>query len=116
LFSWIIFIEPGQVAGIRQGFKASLFGFRRGKSRQDSFNPSARAMGAGCRCLIGQAQYKNCAALLTVEAAILVQRHRSHSYGRQGLYSLFGKEAIRHQACINSSGQRQGKDGPGAGF
>jgi hypothetical protein len=34
----------------------------------------------------------------------------------QGLYSLFGKEAIRHQARIDSPGQRQGKDGPGAGF
>jgi hypothetical protein len=37
-------------------------------------------------------------------------------YGRQGLYSLFGKEAIRHKARIDSPGQRQGKDGPGAGF
>jgi hypothetical protein len=38
------------------------------------------------------------------------------SYGCQGLYSLFGKKAIRHQARIDSPGQRQGKDGSGAGF
>ena len=37
-------------------------------------------------------------------------------YGRQGLYSLFGKEAIRHQARIDSPGQSQGKNGSGAGF
>src|SRR4029077_17806098 len=135
-----------------------------------------------CRCLIGQVQYKDGTAVLTVEAAIFVQRHRSYSYqflsgcgktilahqnfpgpydwdnererrdarderdevraqsvhiapfshlsrftrhglwcwrmfsascyDRQGLYSLFGKEAIRHQARIDSPGQRQGKDGP----
>lgn len=69
---WINFIKSGQFVEIQRGIEASFFGFRGSKTGQDSFNPLARAMGAACRRLIGQAQYKDGAALLTVEAAVFV--------------------------------------------
>ena len=73
-------------------------------------------MGAGCRCLIGQAQDKDRAAPGTVEASIFVQWHGLYPYVCESWGTLLGPEPIRHQSRIDCSGQGQGEYWSAAGL
>jgi hypothetical protein len=69
------FIESSQIIEIQRGIKPCIFGFRGSKPGQDSFNLRTSAMGAGCRRLIGQAQYQDGAVFFTIEAEVFMQGH-----------------------------------------